>query len=77
MSAGLKIADRREATLIYEIRVLFETVIAALDSVKIQPAAKPISDQLGVIQKLASQAGEALEKVDESVQGLFKFRPTT
>ena len=63
-------------TLIYEIRVLFETVVAALESTKIQPAAKPIADQLGVIQKLAAQAGEALEALDEAIQGFFKPRPT-
>ncbi len=64
-------------TLIYEIRVLFETVVVALDGIKIQPAAKPVADQLGVIQKLASQAGEALETLDETIQGFFKLRPAT
>jgi hypothetical protein len=64
------------ATLIYEIRVLFETVVTALDSLKIQPAAKPVAEQLGIIQKLAFQAGEALETLDETVQGFFKPRPT-
>jgi hypothetical protein len=64
------------ATLIYEIRVLFETVVAALDSLKIQPAAKPVAEQLGIIQKLASQAGEALETLDATIQDAFKLRPT-
>jgi hypothetical protein len=64
------------ATLIYEIRVLFETVVAALDSLKIQPAAKPVTEQLSIIQKLAFQAGEALETLDETIQDAFKLRPT-
>ena len=63
-------------TLIYEIRVLFEAVVAALDSIKIQPAAKPIAEQLGVIQKLVAQTGEALDTLDETIQGFFKPRPT-
>lgn len=59
------------ATLIYEIRVLFESVVAALDSLKAQPAAKPVVEQLGVIQKLASQAGETLETLGSAVMRIF------
>ena len=64
-------------TLICEIQILFEAVIAALDSIKNQSPADPVAEQLGVIQRLASQAIEALQALDVAIQGLFKFRSAT
>jgi hypothetical protein len=59
-------------TLIYEIQILFETVVMALESLKVLPEAKSIAEQLGVIQKLASQAGEALETLGNAIQRVFQ-----
>jgi hypothetical protein len=39
--------------------VLFEAVVAALESTKFQPAAKLTADQLGVIQKLADSSSRS------------------
>ncbi len=61
-------------TLIYEIQILFETVVMALESLKVLPEAKSIAEQLGVIQKLASQAGEALETLGTAIQRVFQPR---
>jgi len=62
-------------TLIYEIQILFEAVVAALESLKTLPEAKLFAEQLGVIQKLASQAGEALETLSNTVPRTFQPRP--
>ena len=62
-------------TLIYEIQILFEAVVAALESLKALPEAKLLAEQLGVIQKLASQAGEALETLSNTIPRIFQPRP--
>ncbi|MGF1620486.1 MAG: hypothetical protein ACFCUR_07725 [Rhodomicrobiaceae bacterium] len=62
-------------TLIYEIQILFESLVAALESLKALPEAKLLAEQLGVIQKLASQAGEALETLSDNIQKSFPPRP--
>ena len=62
-------------TLIYEIQILFEAVVAALESIKALPEAKLLAEQLGVIQKLASQAGEALETLSNTIPRIFQPRP--
>jgi hypothetical protein len=63
-------------TLIYEIQILFESVVMALESLKVLPEAKHLAEQLGIIQKLASQAGEALETLSNTIQRSFPTRPT-
>ncbi len=62
-------------TLIHEIQILFESVVAALESFKVLPEAKDLTEQLGIIQKLASQAGEALETLSNTIQRSFSPRP--
>lgn len=62
-------------TLIHEIQILFESVVIALESLKALPEAKLLAEQLGIIQKLASQAGEALETLSNTIQRSFPPRP--
>jgi hypothetical protein len=56
------------------IQILFETVVTALECLKGLPEAKSIAEQLGIIQKLASQAGEALETLGNAIQRVFQPR---
>jgi hypothetical protein len=62
-------------TLIYEIQILFESVVAAIESLEALPEARLIREQLGVIQKLASQAGEALETLSYTIPRALPPRP--
>ena len=61
-------------TLIHEIQILFESVVMALESLKALPEAKLLAEQLGIIQKLASQAGDALETLSNTIQSSFPPR---
>jgi hypothetical protein len=54
----LRIETKR---VLFEVQLTLESVAAGLESIARLPEAKPIVEQLGVLQKLTSQAAEAIE----------------
>jgi hypothetical protein len=54
----LRIETKR---VLFEVQLTLESVSAGLESIARLPEAKPIVEQLGVLQKLTSQAAEAIE----------------
>jgi hypothetical protein len=55
---GKDVADLRIETkrVLFEVQLTLESVAAGLESIARLPEAKPIVEQLGVLQKLTSQA---------------------
>lgn len=53
--------------LIFEVRIVLESVAAGLEALQALPEAILIKEQLGVLRKLTTQAAEALEAFSEVI----------
>jgi hypothetical protein len=53
--------------LIFEVRIILESVAAGLEALQALPEAILIKEQLGVLRKLTSQAAEVLETFSEVI----------
>ena len=61
---NIRIEGRR---LIFEVRIIMESVAQGLEGLQALPEAVLVRDQLGVLRKLATQAVEALEAFSEVI----------
>lgn len=61
---NLRIEGRR---LVFEMRVVLESVSHGLEALQALPEAVLIKEQLGVLRKLTMQAAEALETFSEII----------
>ena len=60
----IRIEGRR---LIFEVRIIMESVAQGLEALQALPEAILIKEQLGVLRKLTTQAAEALETFSEVI----------
>ena len=60
----IRIEARR---LVFEVRIIMESVAQGLEALQALPEAVLVKDQLGVLRKLAAQAAEALEAFSEVI----------
>ena len=60
----IRIEARR---LIFEVRIIMESVAQGLEALQTLPEAVLLKEQLGVLRKLTSQAAEALEAFSEVI----------
>ena len=60
----IRIEARR---LIFEVRIIMESVAQGLEALQALPEAVLVKEQLGVLRKLAAQAAEALEAFSEVI----------
>ena len=61
---NIRIEGRR---LIFEVRIIMESVAQGLEALQALPEAILIKEQLGVLRKLTTQAAEALETFSEVI----------
>ena len=61
---NIRIEARR---LIFEVRIVLESVSHGLEALQQLPEAILVKDQLGVLRKLTTQAAEALEMFSEVI----------
>lgn len=61
---NIRIEGRR---LIFEVRIIMESVSQGLEALQALPEAILIKEQLGVLRKLTTQAAEALETFSEVI----------
>jgi hypothetical protein len=59
----------------YEAEVLSSTIVAAVEALRNLPEAASITDQLGVVHKLATQLSEIVDRLADLLRE--HFRPVT
>ena len=62
----IRIDSRR---LIFEVRILLESVAQGLEALMPRPEAILLKDELGILAKFIAQAAEAVEAFSDALQG--------
>jgi hypothetical protein len=62
----LRIEGRR---LLFEVRIIMESVAQGLENLQARPEALFIREELGVLRKLTTQAAEAVETFGDVLEG--------